>query len=68
MSGANPIPPTLCAACRWVKPVVSGKGSRFLLCRKSLSDPAFAKYPPQPVVRCVGYEAVSGDDDRPAKS
>jgi GNAT superfamily N-acetyltransferase len=35
--------------------VLTPKGSRFLLCQLSSRDPAFPKYPPQPVVRCEGY-------------
>jgi hypothetical protein len=37
--------------------ITSGRGSQFLLCRKSQDDPRFAKYPPQPIVRCSGYQA-----------
>lgn len=48
--------PSLCTNCRQRKEVVSGKGSRFLLCLKSAHDQRFPKYPPQPVVRCPGYE------------
>jgi hypothetical protein len=39
-----------------MREVVTPKGSRFLLCQLSTSDPAFPKYPPQPVVRCYGYQ------------
>jgi hypothetical protein len=46
---------SLCPACTHCKEVVSGKGSRFLLCKKSQSDSRFPKYPPQPVVKCAGY-------------
>ena len=46
---------TLCETCRWKRDIVSGTGSRFLLCTLSQSDPRFKKYPPQPVVKCVGY-------------
>jgi hypothetical protein len=35
------------------------KGSRFLLCQLSATDARFPKYPPQPVVRCAGYEPQS---------
>jgi hypothetical protein len=27
-----------------------------LLCELSTTNPAFAKYPPQPVVRCQGHQ------------
>jgi hypothetical protein len=36
--------------------VLSGKGSCFLLCQKSQADPRYVKYPPQPIIRCDGYE------------
>jgi hypothetical protein len=38
-----------------MREVVTPKGSRFLLCQLSQTNPAFPKYPPQPVVRCEGY-------------
>lgn len=46
---------SLCKTCVHKRDVVSGKGSRFLLCQLSQTDERFAKYPPQPVVRCGGY-------------
>jgi hypothetical protein len=48
--------PSLCEHCCHVKKVVSGKESRFLLCLKSTADRRFPKYPPQPVVKCAGFE------------
>lgn len=48
--------PSLCESCHHMKEVVSGKGSRFLLCQKSVTDKHFAKYPVQPVIRCAGFE------------
>jgi hypothetical protein len=47
--------PSLCESCASAREVLTPRGSRFLLCRLSQSDPAFPKYPPQPVVRCGGY-------------
>jgi len=47
---------SLCESCESMREVVSGKGSRFLLCQLSTTNPAFAKYPPQPIVRCSGYQ------------
>jgi hypothetical protein len=38
-----------------MREVITAKQSRFLLCQLSRSNPAFAKYPPQPVIRCDGY-------------
>jgi hypothetical protein len=36
----------------------------FYLCRRSFTDPAFQKYPPLPVVACVGYEAGTDQPGR----
>ena len=46
----------LCATCRHVETIVSARGSTFYLCRLSLTDPRFAKYPTLPVLACEGYE------------
>jgi hypothetical protein len=46
---------SLCETCARVREVVTPKGSRFLLCQLSRIDPAYPKYPPQPVVQCDGY-------------
>lgn len=43
---------SLCAACLRGRPIVSGRGSTFLLCEHSQDDPRFPKYPTQPVVSC----------------
>ena len=47
---------TLCETCANVREVVSGRSSVFLLCCLSKNDKRYPKYPPQPVVRCDGYE------------
>jgi hypothetical protein len=47
--------PSLCETCASMREVITPRGSRFLLCRLSSSDPAYPKYPPQPVLRCDGY-------------
>ena len=47
---------SLCKSCVNVREVVSGTGSTFTLCRLAQTDKQFPKYPPQPVVRCDGYE------------
>jgi hypothetical protein len=52
----RPAVPSLCETCRFLREVLTPKGSRFLLCRRSETDAAFPKYPPQPVVQCRGYE------------
>ena len=52
------IPPGagLCATCLRARLVVSGRGSRFVLCERSRTDPRFPRYPPLPVRACAGYE------------
>ena len=55
--GRDSMAPSLCESCRWMRAVVTPKGSRFLLCELALTRPEYAKYPPQPIVRCQGYEA-----------
>ena len=47
---------SLCNSCSHVRQVVSGTGSRFLLCQLSQTDKRYAKYPSQPVIACDGYE------------
>ena len=47
---------SLCETCAWMREVVTPKGSRFLLCQLSQTDARFPKYPPQPVIRCDGFE------------
>lgn len=34
-----------------------------MLCELSLTDAAYPKYPPQPVVRCDGYRPRSDADE-----
>jgi hypothetical protein len=45
----------LCESCRWIREVTTAR-SRFLLCELAKTNAAYTKYPPQPVVRCVGHE------------
>jgi hypothetical protein len=46
----------LCGSCLNMRSIESRRGSRFVLCERSRSDPRFPKYPPLPVLTCVGYE------------
>lgn len=50
----------LCESCAWHRWITSGRGSRFLFCDRSRVDPAFAKYPPLPVLACPGFERGTG--------
>jgi hypothetical protein len=45
----------LCADCIHARRVSSDRGSQFLFCQLSQSDPQFPKYPRLPVLRCAGY-------------
>lgn len=45
----------LCARCRFARRIESSRGSEFILCELSASDPAFPKYPRLPVIECSGY-------------
>jgi hypothetical protein len=51
---------SLCETCRQMREIVSGKGSRFLLCQLAQDDTRFPKYPPQPITRCDGYQEREG--------
>jgi hypothetical protein len=46
----------LCVTCQFSRVIVSDRGSRFYFCERSKTDPRFPKYPPLPVVACLGYE------------
>jgi len=48
----------LCADCVFAQRIGSSKGSIFLLCRLSKTDPRFPKYPRLPVLACAGYRPV----------
>ena len=48
--------PSLCETCALMRQVITPKGSRFLLCQLSQTNPDYPKYPPQPVVQCEGYQ------------
>lgn len=54
--------PSLCESCAWMREIVTPKGSRFLLCQLSQINAHYAKYPPQPVIRCAGYQMKERKD------
>jgi hypothetical protein len=49
---------SLCETCALMREIITPKGSRFLLCQLSKTDPAYPKYPPQPILRCGGYDRM----------
>jgi hypothetical protein len=46
---------SLCETCALMREVITPRGSRFLLCQLSKTNPAYPKYPQQPVIRCTGF-------------
>ena len=55
---------SLCETCALMREVVTPRGSRFLLCQLSQTDPDYPKYPRQPVVRCEGYRKEDKTEQR----
>ena len=55
----------LCPGCAHSRVVKSATGSRFLMCRLAKVDARYTKYPPQPTLRCAGFEeALPAKEDR----
>lgn len=54
---------SLCETCKNMRQVTTTR-SRFLLCELSVTNENYPKYPPQPVVRCDGYQPknTTGDE------
>lgn len=52
--------PSLCRVCVHVRELESARGSRFLLCKLAARDVRLPKYPPQPRLRCPGFEPAPG--------
>jgi hypothetical protein len=47
--------PGLCGSCLHARRITSSKGSIFIRCELSFSDPRFSRYPALPVLHCPGY-------------
>jgi hypothetical protein len=61
MSDSEQQPPgiqtaSLCANCLHARRLESARGSVFILCNLSHTDPRFPKYPRLPVLYCDGYK------------
>ena len=52
----------LCVDCQYLRLIASDRGTTFYLCRRSLSDKTFPKYPRLPVIQCRGYEPKAGGE------
>lgn len=59
MSEPAPYAASLCHNCQWKRVIISGRGSQFLLCERALTEPRWAKYPPQPQHACSGHVPIS---------
>ena len=46
----------LCESCVHAKEIPSVKGTTFIRCERSFTDPRFPRYPTLPVRTCAGYE------------
>ena len=49
----------LCASCINMRVIQNNRGSMFLLCELSRTDPRYPRYPRLPVVACDGYRPVT---------
>jgi hypothetical protein len=58
-------PAGLCAACRHSHRIETRGGSVFRLCERSLTDPAYARYPVLPMLRCTGFEPIAEGEQGP---
>jgi hypothetical protein len=59
-SAPAPIPDRAgaCATCRFARVIESRRGSVYVLCERSRTDPRFSRYPTLPVGVCPGYVVV----------
>ena len=53
----------LCASCAHSQEVTSSRGAVFYLCRLSFTDPHFPRYPPLPVLNCIGYQSLPSNPE-----
>ncbi len=59
------IDPGLCATCAHRREIRNDRNAVFTQCARSFTDPAFAKYPRLPVLRCSGYDPVRHSQPEP---
>jgi len=55
--------PGLCADCIHARTITSDRGSQFVMCQLSSSDPKFPKYPRLPVLTCNGYKSQASSSE-----
>ena len=51
----EPVHPGLCASCEHARIIASDRGTQYLLCELSKTDPRYPKYPRLPVLACDGW-------------
>ncbi|HTY58179.1 MAG TPA: hypothetical protein VMF59_05150 [Bacteroidota bacterium] len=54
----------LCSRCEHAQEVKNARGSMFLLCGLSATDPRFPRYPRLPVHACTGFLPAPGEKER----
>lgn len=54
------VAPGLCASCAHARVIHTRTGSRFYHCQRSHDDPDYPRYPRLPVLRCTGYDPITG--------
>jgi len=63
MTGIDPTARAgLCADCQFMRRMASDRGSVFIFCGRSKTDPRFPKYPRLPVLQCPGYRKTSPEE------
>lgn len=51
----------LCNHCVHARRIESDRGSVFIMCQLSATDPRFPRYPRLPVLQCAGYSRKSAE-------
>ena len=51
--------PGLCGVCEHARVLENRRRSRFYLCELSRVDPRYPRYPPLPVLACIGFRPRS---------
>ena len=54
----------LCSRCLHARRIDSARGSTFILCELSRTNPRFAKYPRLPVLSCDGFQLLAESADK----
>jgi hypothetical protein len=57
----------LCSRCVYQRLIQNDRGSTFVMCLMSETDPEFPKYPRLPIFQCAGFVPIeTGRDEKPA--